>query len=95
MHKLLDITSKDIASLNDTDLRELIGLLCEADYRRANLPTSGITWGGNQDASDAGLDVVVRGSDPPPKNSFISRIPTIRQFRGHNTGLLYSGWSSK
>ena len=73
MTDLLDITGDDIALLNDTDLRALIGLLCEADYRLAGLPTIGIKWGGHQDAPDEGLDVVVRGEVPPPQNSFIPR----------------------
>ncbi len=37
MPHLLEITSNDIEKLDDTKLRELVGLLCEADYRRANL----------------------------------------------------------
>lgn len=73
MGNLLEITGDDIAKLDDAELRELIGLLCEADYRVAGLPTKGITWGGHQDASDGGLDVVVRGDTTPPLNSFIPR----------------------
>src|SRR5271157_603773 len=73
MSELLEITGDDIASLNDADLRTLIGLLCEADYREAGLPTIGITWGGRQEARDSGLDVVVRGETLPPPNSFIPR----------------------
>lgn len=73
MSSLLEITGDDIASLNDADFRSLIGLLCEADYRMAGLPTKWITWGGQQDARDGGLDVVVRGETPPPQNSFIPR----------------------
>ena len=73
MPELLEITGDDIASLNDTDLRSLVGLLCEADYRMAGLPTSGITWGGRQEARDSGLDVVVRGEAAPPQNSFVPR----------------------
>jgi len=38
MIALLEITGDDIALLNDTDLRSLIGLLCEADFRLAGLP---------------------------------------------------------
>lgn len=76
MSNLLEITGDDIARLNDTDLRTLIGLLCEADYRLAGLSTRGITWGGNQDASDGGLDVVVRGDAPPPSSSFVPRKTT-------------------
>lgn len=73
MSNLLEITGDDIARLDDAELRALVGLLCEADYRLAGLPTKGITWGGSQDARDGGLDVVVRGGTPPPRNSFVPR----------------------
>jgi len=73
MLNLLEITGDDIARLDDIELRTLIGRLCEADYRLAGLPTKGITWGGNQDASDGGLDVVVRDEVSPPGNSFVPR----------------------
>lgn len=56
---MLDITSDDIAALNDADLRTLIGRLCEAEMRKRGLPTSAVTYGGNQDAGDGGLDVRV------------------------------------
>ena len=68
-----EITGEHIAELSDSDLRSLIGLLCEADYRAAGLPTSGIRWGGHQDARDGGLDVVVEGEVIPPANSFVPR----------------------
>ena len=73
MSTLLEITRDDIARLDDTVLRELIGLLCEADYRPAGLSTSGITWGGHQNARDGGLDVVVRDTVSPPQKSFVPR----------------------
>jgi hypothetical protein len=73
MSDLLEITGDDIAQLADGDLRTLIGLLCEADYRLARLPTSGIRWGGHQNAADGGLDVVVRDEVSPPRTSFIPR----------------------
>lgn len=76
MSNLLEITGDDIARLDDGDLRELIGQLCEADYRAAGLPTKGIMWGGNQDAKDGGLDVIVRDEVEPPKNSFVPRSTT-------------------
>jgi hypothetical protein len=56
---MIDITSDDIAALNDADLRTLIGRLCEAEMRKRGLPTSAVTYGGNQDAVDGGLDVRV------------------------------------
>ena len=76
MSNLLEITGDDIAELNDIDLRNLIGLLCEADYRSAGLSTKGITWGGHQNARDGGLDVVVRGDEVPPLNSYIPKSVT-------------------
>jgi hypothetical protein len=76
MANLLEVTGDDIDQLDDASLRELIGLLCEADYRSGGLSTKGITWGGHQDASDGGLDVVVRCQDDPPKASFIPKKTT-------------------
>lgn len=73
MSDLLDVTGDDIARLDDSSLRTLVGLLCEADYRSAGLPVKGILWGGNQDARDGGLDVVVRGEADPPATSFVPR----------------------
>ncbi len=73
MESLLEITGEHIVKLNDSQLRELIGLLCEADFRKADLSCNGILWGGNQDASDGGLDVVVKSKFKPPKNGFVPR----------------------
>ncbi|MHC2313113.1 hypothetical protein ACVIHC_000159 [Bradyrhizobium diazoefficiens] len=56
---MFEITRDDIAALNDEDLRTLIGLLCEAELRRANLPVSAVTYGGDQNAKDGGVDVRV------------------------------------
>jgi len=81
---LLEIVGDDIASLDDDDLRELIGLLCEADYRSAGLSTKGITWGGHQDAKDGGLDVVVRDSVSPPASSSVPRSTTGFQVKKPN-----------
>jgi len=81
MTPLIEITGDDIAALGDADLRTLVGLLCEADYRLAGLPTKGITWGGNQDATDGGLDVIVRDDVLPPVSSFVPRRITGIQVR--------------
>lgn len=76
MLTLLEITGDNVALLNDADLRTLIGLLCEADFRLAGLSTSGIIWGGHQDASDDGLDVTVHSDVEPPKNGPVPRKTT-------------------
>ncbi|MCI5226354.1 MAG: hypothetical protein D3918_06785, partial [Candidatus Electrothrix sp. AX2] len=73
MTSLLDITGDDIAQLRPDDLRSLVGLLCEADYRSAGLSTRGITWGGHQDAADGGLDVVVSDTVEPPHAGSVPR----------------------
>jgi len=59
MNGLLEISKDDISQLDDTQLRDLIGLLCEADLRSVGLPTTAVTWGGHQDESDGGVDVRV------------------------------------
>ncbi len=56
---LFEITKDHIAQLTDTDLRIIIGLLCEAELRRRNSPTLLVTYGGHQDAKDGGLDARV------------------------------------
>lgn len=71
MSSLFDVNSDDIASLGDDELRELVGRLCETDYRRADLTVKGIFWGGNQDAADAGFDVFLEGNQTPPDDSFV------------------------
>ncbi len=56
---MFDITSDDINQLNDIDLRELVGRLCEAELMSRELSPAAVTWGGNQTAADGGLDVRV------------------------------------
>jgi len=73
---MFDITPDDINQLNDSDLRELVGRLCEAELARRGLLPSAVTWGGNQTAADGGLDV--RVSLPPDVSieGFIPRLST-------------------
>jgi hypothetical protein len=73
---MLEITGEDISGLNDTDLRSLIGLLCEADLREQGIPTAGVTWGGHQNAKDGGIDVRVELNSTPVEDGFIPRSNT-------------------
>jgi hypothetical protein len=57
-------------------LRTLIGFLCEAELRRANLPVSAVTWGGSQTAKDGGLDVRVSLPSDSKVGGFIPRPAT-------------------
>jgi hypothetical protein len=70
---MFEITGDHIADLSDEDLRSLIGLLCEAELRRRGLPVSAVTWGGNQTAKDAGLDVRVALPPGTAIDGFIPR----------------------
>lgn len=70
---MLEITSDDIAALNDEDLRSLVGMLCESELRSNGLSTSAVTWGGNQNAADGGIDVRVKIENGPAPGGFIPR----------------------
>ena len=70
---MLEITGNDIKDLNDSDLRALIGLLCEAELRAADLSTAGVTWGGDQNAKDGGIDVRVELKTTFYDDGFIPR----------------------
>ncbi len=68
---MLDITGHDISLLSDEELRALVGRLCEAELRRVGLSSLNATWGGNQNASDGGIDVrVTTGTVLPPGTVF-------------------------
>ena len=73
---MLEISADDIANLNDEDLRSLVGQLCEAELRAHGLSPAAVTWGGNQNAADGGIDVRVSGENliggflPRPNTGF-------------------------
>jgi hypothetical protein len=69
---MFEITGNDIAALNDEDLRSLVARLCEAEMRTRSLPTSAVSWGGDQNAPDGGVDVRV---DLPKKRKVEGFVP--------------------
>ena len=82
---MFEISASDIALLNDTDLRALVGLLCEAEMRQQELPISGLTYGGSQDAGDGGIDVRVALPQVSQLAGFILRPAT--GFQVKQTGM--------
>ncbi|HWR34376.1 MAG TPA: hypothetical protein VN622_00725 [Clostridia bacterium] len=56
---MFEVTGHHVAKLTDGDLRNLVALLCQAELRRRNLPVTSVTYGGDQDAADGGIDVRV------------------------------------
>jgi hypothetical protein len=73
---MFEITPDDIAALNDTDLRSLVALLCEAELRGSGLSTAAVTWGGSQAAADGGLDVRVALTPNTMVQGFVPRAAT-------------------
>lgn len=71
MNGIFEITGDNIAQLNDKDLRSLIGLLSEAELKSKKLSTSGIIWGGSQDAKDGGIDVSINSKGIASDNGFV------------------------
>jgi hypothetical protein len=69
---MLEITGDHIALLTDVDLRALVGLLCEAELRAMGFSAASVTWGGDQNARDGGLDVRV---ELPPETATDGFIP--------------------
>jgi hypothetical protein len=70
---MLEITPDDIALLSDTELRTLIGLLCEAELRNRGLSAAAVTWSGHQNSADGGLDVRVALGDNVTIAGFVPR----------------------
>ncbi|MBC8726109.1 hypothetical protein F6X37_32635 [Paraburkholderia sp. 31.1] len=73
---MFEITADDIAILDDSQLRTLVGLLCEAELRSRGYSTAAVTWGGNQNAKDGGLDVRVSLDSRDWEDGFIPRCCT-------------------
>jgi len=67
---MFEITGDHVSLLNDEDLRTLVGRLCEAEARRGGFSPLGVTWGGDQNAADGGLDVraALQGEVEPQLN---------------------------
>lgn len=78
---MLEITAAEIATLSDGDLSELVLRLCEIELVKRSLPTSHLTSGGAQDASDGGVDVQVDAPDCIGDSGYIPRGRTIFQVK--------------
>ncbi len=68
---MLDITGEHIKELNDSDLRTLIGRLCECELSSKGQAISSVTMGGHQNAKDGGIDVMVNVHEILEKGDFI------------------------
>ena len=76
-----DVTDKDIEELNDADLRDLIGKLCEVTLNKYGIDPICVTYGGNQDEPDGGVDVRVKSTEKFNDDWAIPRNNTIIQVK--------------
>src|SRR5213595_3051892 len=56
---ILEVTGDQIAQLDDSELRALVGYLCEREVLAHGHSAATVTWGGHQNAGDGGIDVRV------------------------------------
>lgn len=70
---ILDISENEIANLGDADLRKLIGYLCEREVFAAGYSPAAVTWGGNQNAADGGIDVRVALLPNQPISGYVPK----------------------
>lgn len=73
---MFEITSDDISRLGDEDLRSLVGRLCESEVKNRGFSTAFVTWGGNQNAADGGIDVRIALPDTTEIDGFVPRRAT-------------------
>ena len=78
---ILKIDKSHIKALNDEMARELVARLCRAELREQGMPESEVTWGGDQRASDGGVDVRVDSPVPLVTPKFIKRACTVLQVK--------------
>jgi hypothetical protein len=83
---MFEITSDDIALLNDEELRTLVGLLCESELKIRDISSKFVTWGGNQNAADGGLDVRVELDSEQLIDGFVPRPNTGLQVKKPDMG---------
>ena len=67
-----ELSPADISDLNDSDLREMVARLCEAELTKQNINPSCVHWGGAQEAADGGIDVRISSTEPFSAPGFIN-----------------------
>lgn len=73
---IFDISGDDIALLDDSQLRILVGRLCEAELLKRGQSTTYVRYGGDQNAADGGIDVRVELPTGTLTEGFIPRAAT-------------------
>src|SRR3989339_251553 len=80
----LEVPGDQIAQLDDTDLRTLVGYVCEREVRVHGYSPSTVTWGGHQNASDGGIDVRVALSAGAAISGYVPKAVTGFQVKAQD-----------
>lgn len=81
---MLEVKQSHIEKLNDSDLRELVHLLCIREVEEAGYSRVSVTSGGHQDAPDGGIDVRVRLEIGSDISGFVPRASTGFQVKTYD-----------
>lgn len=81
---ILEVTGDQIAQLDDTALRTLVGYLCEREVRAHGQSPSAVTWGGHQNASDGGIDVRVALPTCVMISGYVPKAETVFQVKAQD-----------
>ena len=80
---MFEIPKDQLLRLSDTQLRELVARLCEAELREKGFSPSSVRCGGAQTALDGGLDVDCRVEAQSFKGGYVPRARTGFQVKMH------------
>ena len=90
---ILDVTKEQLRQLDGDSLRELVGLMCEAEIQQAGMPVSAVKWGGAHTAADGGLDVEVDLENRQFHGDFVPR--NLTGFQVKKSSMTPSGISAE
>jgi hypothetical protein len=86
MHPIFQIKHTDIRALNDTQARELVARLCQAELSSKSISPSAVTWGGDQRAKDGGVDVRVDIVTSAGISGYVPKDVTVYQVKAETFG---------
>ena len=81
--EMFEISKNALLQLTDSQLRELVARLCEAELLLKGYPASAVRWGGAQTTPDGGLDVDCRIEAESYEGGFVPRARTGFQVKKH------------
>lgn len=85
--QFFEVSPRDIHDLTDTDLRALVARLCMATVAEREHSPTAVIWGGDQRASDGGIDVRVQAPGGPAFPSPLERPPVGLQIKATKMGV--------